>query len=657
MIAKTIQSSKVLDILNSGKTYYASYNNIFNKEYIEHYKNLASMLGFKECPIFAVPNKKDSAIESSNIYLGNGNVMLILNIPTKDVHITDYYSWSDYLYYYKNEYEDGDLDWIINDLSSNKKLSDTDYPQIVINRIEPSWVIEVIDYDIEEGTMKKEAILSKEFLNNVLTEKDYDVINLLNAWTKFVKGAHSGNFYAGGQVVMYYNLDDELPQLLRPYINSDDYKKMVEMARKKYSAKDKEVEVYLTLKEVEDILKNAGISYMKKESIEEAISEEELEASLENGIGLNLLGREEKTSDEKEVFETDEAYDIYIDIFIMNNMKEENPEDEEFEEGIDEYVSCVWDLFNHFLKNGQSEESIESFDQADDLSGFQIELAGDVYNAYRARVNGEDDSKFFNHTNESLLIESAIRKPRLKEGDLDILQMLKSHGYHYLVRNSKGILLAYHKEPYKIKGGDWAADQSMPYELSMQNLFPFVKYNNRKAWNIDTLLQKDELQADTMLEPEEMVESVRDKEYERAFSDELLSYIKRVWNNPKYKNFFDRSFIEEEYRYDTADKDFWFWIGNLYITYKDFDKFGKEMIEADFIKDLKDYLESKGITCDIILNDFFGDGAGHHGNGYAIYKMFNIQKDALAETTQASAVGSKVSYPQKKNRRIKRGKR
>lgn len=90
---KTLQDKRVLDKLKNGEDYIASYSNIFNKNYIDLYKRLSSICGFKNCPIFCVPANNMSAIDSTFTHKDQKDkVMISLNVPVEYTHAMEYYT-------------------------------------------------------------------------------------------------------------------------------------------------------------------------------------------------------------------------------------------------------------------------------------------------------------------------------------------------------------------------------------------------------------------------------------------------------------------------------------------------------------------------------------------------------------------------------------
>lgn len=141
----TYQGSEVVDILNSGTTYYADYNKgIFKNATDNPYRHLAKALSLSNCPIFASTSKAklDYMMEASG--LDGEYTLLTLNVPRSEIKMTDYYDWTDYIYYYVDQEEDIEMskeeyeDYL---RSKMTKLKGFTYPQVILDRIEPDWVI------------------------------------------------------------------------------------------------------------------------------------------------------------------------------------------------------------------------------------------------------------------------------------------------------------------------------------------------------------------------------------------------------------------------------------------------------------------------------------------------------------------------------------
>ncbi len=148
MIVETYQSRLVLDILKSGKVYRAKPNLTLKGEYAA----LIDMLGLScECPIFGVLKGK----KKRTFGKVSGSVKLTLEVPEEEVHLTEFSQWADFLYAYKftmpgnyrsltpsseGEITHREFQELLEGLSTEKKLSEYDSPQVVLEKLEPSWL-------------------------------------------------------------------------------------------------------------------------------------------------------------------------------------------------------------------------------------------------------------------------------------------------------------------------------------------------------------------------------------------------------------------------------------------------------------------------------------------------------------------------------------
>lgn len=144
----TVQDKKVLDKLNKGETYIASYNNIFDMEYLDLYKKLSSLYGFKNCPIFCADEDSLHIIESSGIEATGNRELITLNVPRSEVKVHNYYDWTDYLFFhidddgtFETEEELNEYLLKLEDRMKNQVCGDDEDKEYVIDRIEPSWVV------------------------------------------------------------------------------------------------------------------------------------------------------------------------------------------------------------------------------------------------------------------------------------------------------------------------------------------------------------------------------------------------------------------------------------------------------------------------------------------------------------------------------------
>lgn len=138
----TIQNKSVLDILKSGKIYYADYNKIAYKNYKKQWHKLAEYCGFSHCPIFCSPLGNEEAIESSDV----SGVKLILDVPDSECVLMDYYDFSSWLYYSSGqEYDDYfnfDEKQAFDNIDKYIVLGAyQSVPQVCIEKIDPRWVI------------------------------------------------------------------------------------------------------------------------------------------------------------------------------------------------------------------------------------------------------------------------------------------------------------------------------------------------------------------------------------------------------------------------------------------------------------------------------------------------------------------------------------
>lgn len=147
MIIQTYQSKLVLKILNSGEIYRAKPNLSLRGEY----DALIDLLGLKcECPIFGVVKGKKQNTGGKV----SGSVRLTLDVPDKFVRLTEYEEWADFLYAYKfskpGNYKALRADCeeipvrryseILENLKHQKKASQYECPQAVLEKINPAWL-------------------------------------------------------------------------------------------------------------------------------------------------------------------------------------------------------------------------------------------------------------------------------------------------------------------------------------------------------------------------------------------------------------------------------------------------------------------------------------------------------------------------------------
>lgn len=141
LVVYTYQPVSVKHRLQDGKVYIANFNNTpYNKEYRE----LASLLGLSNCPIFAALSIEDlNKMMNSSFISTNGRVLIKLNVPRMEMHFMEYYDWTDYMYDINSP---GELDIsrkeLENLIATQRLESEYDECQVVLDRIEPSWLVE-----------------------------------------------------------------------------------------------------------------------------------------------------------------------------------------------------------------------------------------------------------------------------------------------------------------------------------------------------------------------------------------------------------------------------------------------------------------------------------------------------------------------------------
>lgn len=155
MIVQTYQSIAVLKILQSGKVYRAKPSISFKGQYAA----LIDILNLNcECPIFGVVKGKKQNTGGKV----SGKVCLTLDVPDRLVYLTEYSVWADFMYAFKssqpndyrkldvryNEIKQIDYDAMIADLKQQRNLDEYEYPQVILEKIHPSW-------------LKKHKIISK----------------------------------------------------------------------------------------------------------------------------------------------------------------------------------------------------------------------------------------------------------------------------------------------------------------------------------------------------------------------------------------------------------------------------------------------------------------------------------------------------------------
>lgn len=147
MIIQTYQSRLVLKILNAGEIYRAKPNLSLKGEY----EALIDLLNLNcECPIFGVVKGKKQNTGGKV----SGSVRLTLDVPDKFVYLTEYEEWADFLYAYQytvpgnyrslrpdcEEITVRRYNEILEGLKCQKKLSQYECPQVVLEKINPAWL-------------------------------------------------------------------------------------------------------------------------------------------------------------------------------------------------------------------------------------------------------------------------------------------------------------------------------------------------------------------------------------------------------------------------------------------------------------------------------------------------------------------------------------
>lgn len=148
MIIQTYQSHAVLRALREGKTYYAKPSIAFKDQYAA----LIDMLDLNcDCPIFGVIKGRKQKTGGKV----SGAVRLTLDVPSRHIHLTEYDVWADFLDAFRyskpgdyrqvsggsNEISGHDYAKLISDLKNQRKPGKYKAPQVVLEKIEPSWLV------------------------------------------------------------------------------------------------------------------------------------------------------------------------------------------------------------------------------------------------------------------------------------------------------------------------------------------------------------------------------------------------------------------------------------------------------------------------------------------------------------------------------------
>ncbi len=144
----TYQSQAVLSVLKAKKIYYAKPSITYKKEY----GALIEMLKMDcQCPVFAVVKGRKQNT-SGRV---SGTVKMVLEVPDEEVKFTEFSVWADFLYASQftrptdyrrlkagcEEVTVKKFEAILNDLKTPRLLSAYKFPQALIERIEPHWLV------------------------------------------------------------------------------------------------------------------------------------------------------------------------------------------------------------------------------------------------------------------------------------------------------------------------------------------------------------------------------------------------------------------------------------------------------------------------------------------------------------------------------------
>ncbi len=147
MIIQTYQSKLVVRILKNGEVYRAKPNLTLRGEY----SALIDMLGLRcECPIFGVIKGKKQNTGGKV----SGSFLLTLDVPDDCVHLTEYEQWADFLYAFKftkpgdyrtlrpdcEEISIRGYNELMESLKTQRPAAEYLCPQVVLEKIEPSWL-------------------------------------------------------------------------------------------------------------------------------------------------------------------------------------------------------------------------------------------------------------------------------------------------------------------------------------------------------------------------------------------------------------------------------------------------------------------------------------------------------------------------------------
>lgn len=162
MTVISYQSKLVLRILKAGETYWAKPNLTLRGEY----NAMIDLLGLHcECPIFGVLKGKKQNTGGKV----SGSVRLVLDVPDKYIHLTEYAVWADFLYAFKftkpgnykslrpdcEELTVRRYNEILADLQEQRKPSQYQCPQVVLEKIDPAWLKSYHIVGKGEGFLRK----------------------------------------------------------------------------------------------------------------------------------------------------------------------------------------------------------------------------------------------------------------------------------------------------------------------------------------------------------------------------------------------------------------------------------------------------------------------------------------------------------------------
>ena len=162
MTVISYQSKLVLRILKAGETYRAKPNLTLRGEY----NAMIDLLGLHcECPIFGVLKGKKQNTGGKV----SGSVRLVLDVPDKYIHLTKYAVWADFLYAFKftkpgnykslrpdcEELTVRRYNEILADLQEQRKPSQYQCPQVVLEKIDPAWLKSYHIVGKGEGFLRK----------------------------------------------------------------------------------------------------------------------------------------------------------------------------------------------------------------------------------------------------------------------------------------------------------------------------------------------------------------------------------------------------------------------------------------------------------------------------------------------------------------------